>query len=119
MFGAAGYAVKQMTSDRLRGEVVAAMPEVWDIGRRGQAARSQHRVRDQAPYGLRTYGTRNIGRDRFGGDKFWSKVILPSTSLFGGPKQHSRPAYPTSPLGHAPQTLPLARGEVEWARSRK
>ena len=110
MFGAAGYAVKQTTSDLVNGEVVAAMPEVWDIGRRGQALAIgpsiAYETKRHMVFVLK-WEHETLVENRFGGDKFWFKVILPSTSLFGGPKQHSsnQPTQ-TSLLGDAPQLLP-------------
>jgi hypothetical protein len=92
MLGATGYVVKQTTNDLVDGQIVGAVPEVWDAGRRGQVLA----VGPSVGYTNKHHMTfivqwqhETLVRDRFGGDKFWFKMIVPTASLFGSPKHQA------------------------------
>ncbi len=92
MLGATGYVVKQTTNDVVNGQTVAAVPEMWDTGRRGEALA----VGPSVGYTNKRHITfivqwqhETLVRDRFGGDKFWFKMIVPTASLFPGQKHQA------------------------------
>jgi len=89
MFGGSGYALKQLTDDTANGQTVAAVPGLWDAGRRGQVVA----IGPSAGYTNKRHMTfmtqwqhETLVRNRFGGDKVWIKMIIPIDSIFHGPK---------------------------------
>jgi len=89
MLGGTGYALKQLTDDRVNGVTMPLEPGLWDAGRRGQVLA----VGPSAGYTNKRHMTfmtqwqhETLVRNRFGGDKVWFKMIIPTAALFGGPK---------------------------------
>jgi hypothetical protein len=85
LFGATGYAVKQLTDDTVNGQTIAAAAGMWDAGRRGQVLA----VGPSIGYTSKRHMTfmaqwqhETLVRNRFGGDKIWFKMIIPIASLF-------------------------------------
>jgi hypothetical protein len=89
MFGATGYALKQVTGDAANGQTAAAAPGLWDAGRKGQVFAVGPSV-GYTSKGHLTFMTQwqheTLVRNRFGGDKVWFKMIIPVDGLFRGPK---------------------------------
>jgi len=88
MVGGSGYLLKQLTDDTVGGQVVAAAPNLWDEGRRGQVVA----VGPSAGYTNKRHMTfiaqwqhETLVRNRFGGDKVWFKMIIPTSSVFHAP----------------------------------
>ena len=88
MVGGSGYLLKQLTDDTVGGQVVAAAPNLWDEGRRGQVVA----VGPSAGYTHKRHMTfiaqwqhETLVRNRFGGDKVWFKMIIPTSSVFHAP----------------------------------
>jgi len=84
--GANGYILKQTTDDRQYGQVVAAVPGMWDTGRRGQVFAIGPNVNFASKRGFQFmagYMHETLVRNRFGGDKLMVKIIVPTQlSLF-------------------------------------
>jgi len=86
MFGASGYALKQLTDDTVNGVTVPATPGLWDAGRRGQVIA----IGPSAGYSNKRHMTfvaqwqhETLVRNRFGGDKVWFKMIIPASAFRG------------------------------------
>jgi len=85
MIGASGYALKQVTDDRVNGQTMAAVPGLWDTGRRGQVLavgpsigyNNKHHMSFIAQWQHET-----LVQNRFGGDKVWFKMIIPVARIF-------------------------------------
>lgn len=85
MLGASGYELKQTTDDTVAGQMVAAVPGLFNAGRRGQvlavgpsvAYDTKRHMMFMAQWQHET-----LVRNRFGGDKVWFKMIIPIGSIF-------------------------------------
>jgi hypothetical protein len=89
MVGASGYIFKQVSDDKVADVVVAAVPGLWDAGRKGQALA----VGPSVGYTNKKHMTFMVQwqhegavRNRFSGDKIWFKMIIPTASLASGKK---------------------------------
>lgn len=89
MFGATGYALKQVTDDMDNGQIAPAVPGLWDAGRRGQVVA----IGPSAGYTNKRHMTfttqwqhETLVLNRFGGDKVWFKMIIPVDGIFRSPK---------------------------------
>lgn len=89
MFGANGYALKQVTDDTIGGQIAPAAPGLWDAGRRGQVLA----VGPSAGYNSKRHMSfmaqwqhETLVRNRFGGDKVWLKMIVPVDGLLHSAK---------------------------------
>jgi hypothetical protein len=88
MFGGTGYFLKEVTDDTIGGQVVTAIPSLWDEGRRGQVVA----IGPSVGYTNKRHMTfiaqwqhETLVRNRFGGDKIWFKMIIPTASLLHAP----------------------------------
>jgi hypothetical protein len=79
-FGVAGYYLKQTTDDKVDGTRIAAVPDVWSAGRRGQVFAYGPSVKYTTAGHVSLIGQwaheTNV-ENRFGGDKFLFKAIVP------------------------------------------
>jgi hypothetical protein len=84
MFGASGYAIKQVTNDTVNGQIVPAVPGWWNAGREGQALAIGPSVgytnKHQMTF-LAQWQHEVLVANRFGGDKIWFKMVIPFASL--------------------------------------
>jgi hypothetical protein len=78
--GVSGYYLKQLEDDTVNGQVVAANPGFWDLGRKGQALSAgpsmAYSTKKHIEFILQ-YQHEMVVRNRFGGDKFWFKMVIP------------------------------------------
>jgi hypothetical protein len=85
ILGGSGYALKQITDDTVDGQSVAAVPGMWDAGRRGQvlaAGPSAGYTNKRHMTFMGQWQHETLVRNRFGGDKLWFKMIIPVDGLF-------------------------------------
>jgi len=89
MLGGAGYFLEQTTGDTVNGQTVAAASGLYDAGRRGQVVAigpsGGYTTQRHLSFILQ-WQHETLVRNRFGGDKFWFKLVLPLTAIFGGAK---------------------------------
>ena len=90
MIGGSGYALKQTTNDTVNGQIVPAVPGLWDAGREGQVfaiGPSAGYTNARQMSFLAQWQHELLVANRFGGDKFWFKMVMPTSSIVHGPKQ--------------------------------
>jgi len=88
MVGGTGYFLKQVTDDSVNGQLVAAAPELWDAGRRGQVLAfgpSVGYTNKRHMSFMAQWQHETLVRNRFGGDKIWFKMIIPTSSVLHAP----------------------------------
>jgi hypothetical protein len=86
MVGATGYALKQTTNDTVNGQIAPAAAGLWNAGREGQVFAfgpsagytNSHHMTFETQWQHET-----LVCNRFGGDKFWFKLVVPVSGLFG------------------------------------
>ena len=86
MLGAQGYAAKQTTDDTIGGTTVAALPGVFDAGRRGQVVgvgpSVAYETKSHISF-ITSWQHEAAVRNRFGGDKVWFKMVIPMGAILG------------------------------------
>jgi len=85
MAGASGYALKQVTDDTVNGQMVPAVPGLWDSGRRGRVLAvgpSIAYTNKRHMSFIANWQHETLVENRFGGDKVWFKMIIPMASIF-------------------------------------
>jgi hypothetical protein len=78
--GVSGYFLKQVTDDRVAGQVAAAVPGLWTQGRRGQvfaAGPSVSYTNKRHMTFVAQWHPEMAVRNRFSGNKLWFKMIIP------------------------------------------
>ena len=78
--GVDGYFLKQLENDTQNGDVVAAAPDLWSTGRKGQAFAFGPSVSYATKKHIEIIGQYDhevFVRNRFGGDKLWFRLIIP------------------------------------------
>jgi len=78
--GVSGYAVKQLTDDRVAGRTMPANPGFWTEGRRGQVIAAGPSIsytnKRHMTFVVQWHPEMAV-RNRFGGNKLWFKMIIP------------------------------------------
>lgn len=88
MLGGTGYFLKQVTDDSVNGQMLAAVPNLWDEGRKGQVVA----IGPSVGYTNKRHMTfraqwqhETLVRNRFGGDKVAFKMMIPTASVLHAP----------------------------------